>query len=59
MWKIRFAKNLKSSVKKKFTKDTLSAEERGQATELWMKYEQNCLRQQSNYAKSYLSLQLF
>lgn len=40
MWKIRFAKNLNSSVKnKKFMKDTLSAEERDQASELWMKSE--------------------
>ena len=60
MWKIRFAKNLNSSVKnKKFMKDTLSAEERDQAPELWMKSEWNYSRQQSNYVKSYSPVHLF
>ena len=39
-------------------KDTLSVEERDQAVDLWIKYEQDCLRQQSNFKKLYLSLKL-
>ena len=43
-------KNIVSSVRnEKVIKDTLSVEERDQAVELGMEYEQNCLRQQSNY----------
>ena len=47
---LRFVKNIVSSVRnEKVIKDTLSVEERDQAVELGMEYEQNCLRQQSNY----------
>ena len=40
-------------------KDTLSVEERDQAVVLWIKYEQDRLRQQSNFKKLYLPLKLF
>ena len=40
-------------------KDTLSVEERDQTVDLWIKYEQNRLRQQSNFKKLYSSLKLF
>ena len=40
-------------------KDTLSIEERDQAADLWIKYEQDRLRQQSNFKKLNSSLKLF
>ena len=39
-------------------KDTLSVEERDQAADLWIKYEQDRLRQQSNFKKLNSSLKL-
>ena len=41
------------------TKDALSVEERDQAVDLWIKYEQGCLRQQSSFKKLYSLLKLF
>ena len=57
---LRFVKNIMSRVRnEELIKDTLSVEERDQAVDLWIKYEQDCLRQQSNFKKLYSSLKLF
>ena len=57
---LRFVKNIMSRVRnEELIKDTLSVEERDQAVDLWIKYEQDRLRQQSNFKKLYSSLKLF
>ena len=57
---LRFVKNIMSRVRnEELIKDTLSVEERDQAVDLWIKHEQDLLRQQSNFKKLYSSLKLF
>ena len=58
----RFLKNFSCKMKKQnqcFKEESVSIEEREEAINRWIIYEQDCLRQQPNFQKLFSSLNLF